>query len=217
MSSPASSHSRSHTSFPSDASSELVIRHLVKSPRSQNAWRAIMQRYEARILAYAAKKMGPKLRARVSAEDVVADAWLRILRDFGDFEYRERGSLFAWLCKQVFRVIADYARALERHPEGASIDAARDDSSGSGIAIPEPDSGPSSQVSRRDLQEHLRRALDKVHAPYKEVLYAYHFEDKTRLEIAAELGRNPNTVSQQLKRGLVLWREAALGRPTGAD
>lgn len=192
----------------SEGTSAAWIRHLKRKPDSQTVWGALTGRYQNRILVYAGSLLGPKLRRRTSPEEVVNDAWMRVIQNLDRFEYRQRGSVYQWLCLQVRRVAQDHARTALRR-DGAEPRLEADIAAES--QVPEAvqsGAGPATEVGRRDIKERLTAALERVPDIYRRVLVAFYLEDKGREEIAAEFGLKPNTVSQQLKRGLDHWREA---------
>ena len=103
--------------------SEIWVHHLQERPDSDTLWSALHDRYQKRILVYAHYRLGPDLRRTCDAEDMVNEAWIRIVTHWDQFEYRGPDSLFHWLCLQVRRAILDRRRQWERRDKGQEGDA----------------------------------------------------------------------------------------------
>jgi hypothetical protein len=73
--------------------------------------------------------------------------------------------------------------------------------------------GPPEHAVHAELRSELDRALGRIEAPYADVLSLHLRSDLSPSEIAIRLGRSPDTVRSQLRRGLDLLRRAL---PAGA-
>lgn len=195
-----------------DGTSAAWVRRLREDPGSNTVWDHLSDRYRNRILVYAAHRLGPQLRRVCDPEDVVNEAWMQIFARVDQFDYRHAGSLYAWLCQQVRRVILTKRRNLDRKGPLPKLHADLP----SDAAMPDPPAnapGPITEAGARDLKSQLLESLEKVPLIYRRVLIATHFEQRGRNEVAEELSLKANTVSQQLKRGMELWRSSFGGDP----
>jgi len=191
-----------------EGQSEIWIRELQERPGSDTVWEVLHDRYRRRILVYAHYRLGPELRRHADPEDIVNEAWARIIAAWDQFEYRGPDSLFHWLCLQVRRVILDRRRKLDRRSAGRDrqepalpVDV---------IDVTEKRIGPRTELIHRELRDRLSASLEKVPELYRRVLVSVFLEGRAPAEVADELDLKPDTVRKQLSRGIEHWR-AALG------
>lgn len=192
--------------------SEIWVKILQEKPGSDTVWSALHERYRRRILVYAHYRLGPDLRRTCDPEDVVNEAWGRIVKHWEKFEYRGADSLFHWLCLQVHRVVLDRRRKMDR----AAGDASGQKKSGipaDELDVTNPGAGPRTQVMQEELRDKLAKTLDSVPELYRRVLIPVCLEGRTPNEVAEELDMKPDTVRKQVKRGLEHWRNALGGDP----
>jgi len=191
--------------------SEIWIRRLLDRPDSDSVWDALHSRYKRRIVIYANYRLGPDLRLQVDAEDIVSEAWGRIVAAWPRFEYRGPDSLFHWLCRQVTRAILDRRRKHDRHrarTADGQLPVPPED-----LQLPAGGEGPRTMVMRRELRDKLTAALESVPELYRTVLIAVHLEGLALAEVAAERGVKVDTVRKQVARGIEHWRRALGGDP----
>lgn len=194
---------------PSDDSAALIggLQHSItrRSTGSQERWTSLKKLYDPHLLAHARSRIGTALLRVLDPDEVVDEAWIRVFEAWDDFQYGKKHALRSWLCLQVDRVILDRCRKERRRPPEVVLGS--DTSGGSGAEIPEPGSGPATVVARRDRREALMRAIDALPDIYRRALRAIWLEEKSRDDVAKELGIKPNTLTVQLKRGMELLRE----------
>ena len=148
-------------------------------------WRSLRRHVSARV------------RPGDQADDVVQDAWLKLLSRPPQRRDRIRG----WL-----RVVAERL-ALERLRRGRTRQR-RERAAARPEVVEHPDG---EEVERQGA---LLRLLEELRSPYREVVRLRYLEDLETADIAARLGRTESTVRSQLKRGLDLLR-ARLGVERG--
>lgn len=191
--------------------SEIWIRRLQQRPDTDSVWDALHSRYKRRIVIYANYRLGPDLRRQVDPEDIVSEAWGRVLAAWPRFEYRGPDSLFHWLCRQVTRAILDRRRKLERRrarsDDGPAALPPED------LQLPAGGEGPRTMVMRRELRDELTAALESVPELYRSVLIAIHLEGQAPADVAAERGVKVDTIRKQVARGIEHWRRALGGDP----
>ncbi|MEM1451439.1 MAG: sigma-70 family RNA polymerase sigma factor [Planctomycetota bacterium] len=121
-----------------------------------------------------------------SAGDLVQDAWVSALSNTGTPIRR----LGAWLTVAVRRSSSRAARERRRRADLEELMAARS------AAV--DDSG----VEARDAAAALRRMIDELADPYREVMRLRHVDEVSIPDIAERLERSPSTVRSQLTRGV---------------
>ena len=193
--------------------SEIWVHHLRERPDSDTLWSALHDRYQKRILVYAHYRLGQELRRTCDAEDVVNEAWFRIVSHWDRFDYRGPDSLFHWLCLQVRRAILDRRRRRDRQSADKEGEPGEPDLPADVLDVTEKRMGPRTEVMQMELRDRLTGALEAVPALYRKVLVAVLLEGRAPAEVAEEQGRKADTVRKQLARGMEHWRSALGGDP----
>lgn len=121
-------------------------------------------------------------------EDVAHEVFIVVQRRFGDLDVDR--SPRAWLAGIARRVVMHHQRS---HSRAARKKAAL-------AAVPTtPADDPQEVVSRRQAAALVRRFLDSLDAPRREVFVLIELEGMTAREVADVVGVNPNTVASRLR------------------
>jgi RNA polymerase sigma factor (sigma-70 family) len=176
---------------------DLVLR--VRSG-DEEAFRALFRRYGPLAKGLAFKVV----RQASMAEEIVQEAFLALWRDPGN--YREnRGSFRSWLLAAVHHRAVDLVRREE---------AQRRRSKEQRPAAPFEEDIADVVADRVDLaaeRERVRRALEDIPAPQRQVLELMYFDGKSQTEIASSLELPLGTVKSRtllgMRRLLVLLGE----------
>lgn len=165
----------------------------------QRAFDALFERVAERALAYIRARLGPRLRGKVEAVDVLQEAYVTAFGKLDDFAYRGPGSFAAWVCRIAGHVVADAADhfgALKRRsPDGtrnvtALIDRARSRT------------GPATAAERAEQLERLEAALDELADDERQALLLRYFHERTLDEVAEELGLHVSAVRRLIGRAM---------------
>jgi RNA polymerase sigma-70 factor (ECF subfamily) len=154
-----------------------------------------------RLLGFAHYRMGPELRGRYEAEDVVQETMLRAARDFSTFTYASPGAFYRWLTSIARHVMADLARhegRLRRSPEELVA------LSGADLA---DTLTPSRIAAQREQIGQLVARLNDLPDDSREVVVLAKFEGLPPAEIALRLGRTREQVALLLHRALKRLRD----------
>ncbi|MEO8802454.1 MAG: RNA polymerase sigma factor [Rudaea sp.] len=149
------------------------------------AFEQIYRRFERPVFSLAWRVLGN----RESAQDVLHDAMLKVFQRIG--QYRSDAPFWAWL-RQIALNEALMRLRGSRH-EWVDVDTHTlvDDT-------PEP--------SVRADAATLERALDRLPATTRSVLWLYHVEGYSHPEIAAAMGKTTSFSKSQLARGTARMR-----------
>ncbi len=191
------------------ATADLVAR---ARAGDRDAYDRLFELAADRALLFVRLRLGPALRDKVDALDVLQEAYLEAHQAFPRFEYRGRASFSRWLCRSIvnrIRGLADHFGAKKRQARPA------------GGAPPPPishvleraaapDTGPVTAVARQEERERLARAIEQLEPDEREVLLLRYFQDRTIEEVAASLGRSESAARRPLGRAT-----ARLGRIVG--
>lgn len=178
---------------PESASLDLVAR---IQEGDDTAWEELYRRYHDQLLLVVRTRLGSKLRARLTSEDifqsVVADAVKALRR----FEYRGPGSLERFLRTMVLNKIRDRADtfgAQKRSGEVPAGDAFLE-------RVPAPDSGAG--YFEAETYERLERELERLPEDMREVLVLRRIEGLSSQEAARRLGKSDAAVRKAYSRAL---------------
>ncbi|HEU4753267.1 MAG TPA: RNA polymerase sigma factor [Armatimonadota bacterium] len=152
--------------------------------------------HHARLRGFIARRVGTDAVDDVLQETLLA-GWTGLAR------FDRRSGFKAWLYGIALHKCVDSMRKRGR----------------TSVEVPLTDAlagwqSPEALYAAAELRETVRRAMDRLPPPQREVLELYYYAELTLAEIAAALGRNLNTVKYQFYRAHVVV-EQGLG-PSGA-
>lgn len=148
-----------------------------------------------RLLAFAASRIGPTLRAKLEPEDVVQDALLRAFESIHAFLGEDPRSLWSWLTSISEHLILNASRRRSVKELHLSTEGA-----GSHVS-------PSRGLRREERLARLERSLARLRPDQREVILLAKMEGLRAREIAERLGRSEAAVRQAISRGLKELRE----------
>ncbi len=169
---------------------------------------ALFRRYNGALTGVCASIV----RNRATAEEVVQDTWLAVLKEASDFE--GRSSLASW----IFAIACNKARTrVKRDRRTVSFDdygddhglAAAFDGHGRWSRMPElwDDATPERIVQGRELVAHVNRAIDTLPAAQRAVLILWGCRDLDSHEICTILKVSPENLRVLLHRARVGLRK----------
>ncbi|MFN6146814.1 MAG: RNA polymerase sigma factor [Planctomycetota bacterium] len=155
------------------------------------------------LRAQAEKRLGEFLKSRGNVDDYVQDAMLDFLRNAPRFQVRDGSqfrSLLARVLENTLRDRNDWFRAKRR-------DLARDRKLPTDSVLPldpalQRSTTPSRDVGRTELRDWVRLGLEMLDGEDRKILLAREYEDRSFVEIGAELGMSANAVRMRWVRAL---------------
>jgi RNA polymerase sigma-70 factor (ECF subfamily) len=194
-----------------DYSDLVTSRHVDQALRGDRAslgW--VVTRFTPLLKAQAAWRLGPALRKRYSAEDIVAEAWLVVLRRLGDL-VNDRGRstprLMAFLGTTVLNItnrrIDEHLRRTASHPPPSAKDADDDLRD-----LADTVTGAVTNAVRNESAAAIDAALAQLADKDREIIILRIAEGLSNNEAALQLGEAPNTVSHRYQRALEKLRKA---------
>ncbi|MCB9918295.1 MAG: sigma-70 family RNA polymerase sigma factor [Planctomycetes bacterium] len=176
---------------------------LISQTRSgdERACEALLVRYLPELHAFIRLRMGPRLLARETSEDLVQSVCREVLDDLGDFHYEHERGFKSWLFIQALRKVQDRAKYHSRQKRDVGREVAIDEAqllSGYASFLT-----PSRVVSQREDIERLERAFDKLPEDYRDVITWSKLLGLTHAEIGERMGRTETAVRALLYRALV--------------
>ncbi len=169
----------------------LVAPALVARARAgdHGAFAQLVERLQPRALRFAARMLGDE--SRDTADDVVQDAWVRVLRSFDSYDARH--GFEVWF----FTILANRCRsALRRRGlERRWIDRIDDD-------VPEVGHDPVRQLDASAGTAAVERALAALPAEQREAFLLRHVEQLSYEEIAVAVGAGVSACKMRVKRAM---------------
>lgn len=171
---------------------------------------ALVERVDPLLLLYARRQLRAPVDSRFDAEDIVNDAWARILPRIRELQPSD-GKLTRALLKFAATVINNRLRDLARaHREpGPSLGPAAS-SEGYGARRFEPaDESPGivSVVVRRELEARLKGCIAGLPERDREIILLRGIGQQSNEEVATLLGVRPGTIAVRYHRALERLRQ----------
>lgn len=171
----------------------------------------LARRHHVRLVRYLVTLVG-----RVeAAEDVAQEAFVRIYKHAR--EYREVAKVSTWLYRIATNLALNELRDRKRRP-ALSLDAPVGGPGGDGRAREvaqacEP--GPAERAEARDMQAHVRRAIDDLPELYRVVMLLCDLQGMSYEEAAVALGVKVGTIRSRLFRARERFEERLKGELPG--
>jgi RNA polymerase sigma-70 factor (ECF subfamily) len=186
----------------------------------QGALAELFSRHRDRLGRMVDFRLDTRLRGRVSASDVLQEAYIDALKRLPHYQADPGMPFFLWLrwvtCQRLVEVHRQHLGARAR-------DAAREVSIDGGGAITASSArmaeligeltSPSGAAQRAEALAQVQQALDRLDAIDREVLALRHFEELSNQEVAAVLGIQPAAASKRYVRALERLKNALAALP----
>jgi RNA polymerase sigma-70 factor (ECF subfamily) len=189
----------------------------------QQALATLFSRHRDRLGRMVDFRLDARLRGRVSASDVLQEAYIDALKRLPHFQADPDVPFFIWLRTVTVQRLIEVHR---QHLGAQARDAAREVRLGHGPMIEASSekmaeligdfTSPSQAAHRAEVMSGLREALDRLDPIDREVLALRHFEEMSNHEVAAMLGIQTAAASKRYVRALERLREA-LERSPGME
>jgi RNA polymerase sigma-70 factor (ECF subfamily) len=153
---------------------------------------ALIEQYQYRLFRYLVYITGNRERA----EDFFQETWIRVLER--GHQYNGKSRFEAWLFSIARHLVIDW----QRQRKAQSLDALTSPDEGAPMEFADDDPSPLHLVLTQESEETVQASLEKLRAPYREVLLLRFQEELGLAEIATVLSAPISTVKSRLYRGL---------------
>lgn len=167
----------------------------------RDALEQLLERMRPRLEAWVALHMGPALRARVDAEDLVQEILMKAAGAIGSFQPEGKRAFVKWLFTVARHQISDW----QRHYMAAKRDVQREQEIQPGLAAQA--TGPFSRAERNDQMELLLDALAELPENYRDILRLRRIEYLDNGEAAERLGISRENASVLYVRAMQALRK----------
>jgi RNA polymerase sigma-70 factor (ECF subfamily) len=198
-----------------------MSRHAEKPPASLSEIAGLakaFEEYRPRLLAMLRRRIDPALAPRVSAEDIVGEAFLRARARWSSHDPAS-ASTFTWLygiardCLiEAWRSANAAGRSIGREvpwPERSSAQL--------GLGLIGSVTTASKALERKDLGERIHKALGRLKPQDREILALRHFDGLSYKEAGAILKISEHAATVRYARALhrlkEVWKEISRGEP----
>ncbi len=138
-----------------------------------------------------------------SAEDAVHEAFIAIARNIDKIGDTDSNETAAYVCRAAKNRAINILNAKKREAEyGRPLNEDED------IAFDEPEF---ERICAECEVSHIAECINRLQAPYREVIVLRYLDDMSPHDISDVLGRKPETVKKQLLRGRKMLKEMLMG------
>ena len=164
-------------------------------------------RFRGYLRLLAGLQLGPRLRGKVDASDLVQQTLLEAYRKRGQFRGGSVAERLAWLRRILAHNLADILRAFDQEKRDVkrerSLEAALARSSlWLGRCLQAAGPSPSQKAEGHERALQVADALALLPEPQREALVLRYWEERPLAEIAQHMKRTHDAVASLLKRGL---------------
>jgi len=169
--------------------------------RDRRAIEELLVRHLSPLEAFLRLRMGPALRARLTAPDLVQSVCREVLEDLSGFQFRGEAAFRHWLYTRAQNKLMEKVRfegADKRSP-------AREEAPGEGTEVLSSYHTlvtPSRVLAARESVARIEAAFDSLPEDYREAITLHRICGLSHAEIAAQLGRSEGAVRNLVYRGL---------------
>jgi RNA polymerase sigma-70 factor (ECF subfamily) len=181
----------------SEASDEALMAQFQSGDRS--AFTALVRRHQTPLYNFAVRL----LRSAPAAEEVVQDAFVRVVVNAGEFKHASKFSTWLYTITRNLCIDAARKRTLRNHP---SLDESKRDEGGEGPTLGERTADGRANVERSavsvEIRERLVAAVDELPDEQREVFLLREVSNVPFRDIAEIVGVPENTVKSRMRYAL---------------
>lgn len=181
----------------------------------------VFEEYRPRLLAMLERRIDPSLAHRVDPDDVLNEAfivarlrWASVANQLQSQSLPSDPSSmqYAWLYRLVLDTLIEVYRRHTRQKRDVRLDMPWPDASSIqlGFGLVNQGTSPSEAVMRGELQQSVRRVVDLLKEPEREILWMRHNDQLSFREIGAVLSITENAATVRYTRALrrlrVFWQ-----------
>lgn len=172
--------------------------------RDRQALEELVRRHGAKIYGVALQITRDEHEAQEVVQDALVNVWNKI-----EF-FEGRSALTSWLYRVTANAALMRLRRNKKFEQNISLDATRDEDELPVISLPDVKSEPHQALTRAELGERMRAAIDALAEPYRTTVLLADVEEMSMEEIAEAMGVTVAAVKSRLHRARLALRKALL-------
>ena len=181
---------------------------LIESARNGDAaaLNELFARHHGLMVAFARRKIGPRLRQKEDADDLAQTTFREATRDFSQYEYRGESSLLAWLVQILQNKIRDKAEYYSATKRDVSRERTVEDQLSDAEDVhrydpPSAELSVTQSVAREEEFRILRETLEELSSDHRKAITLVFFQGLSLREAGQQMGgRTEDAVRMLLRR-----------------
>lgn len=164
----------------------------------------LLARHLPALRAFVRLRVGPALRARESASDIVQSACRDVLQDAGRWQYNGEAGFKAWLYATALRKIADRAEywGAQKRAAAREVPLQGAGSEDGLLEVYRSVASPSEEAAGREALARLEAAFDRLDDGEREIIVLARVVGLTHAQIGEQLGIAEAAARKRLFRAL---------------
>jgi len=172
-----------------------------------------LDRFRSYLLLLAQVRLGPEVRRKLEASDIVQQTLLEAHRDHANFRGQTVAAKVAWLRQILARNLANSIRDLRRGKRDLARERSLENAlEESALRLEEwlaaEQSSPSMHAERQERAVRVAEAMTELPESQREAIILRYWHARSLAEIATELGVSTSAVTGLLQRGLRTLRNS---------
>lgn len=180
--------------------SEMLVRAAAQQDRA--AAEALLVQHLPTLRGWLRLRMGPKLRARATEDDLVQSVAREVIADLSGFEWRGEAAFRHWLYARAQTKLLEKARFLGAEKRDPAKEAPIPDHSDALLGCYADLATPSKDLATQEALRAIEAAFDSLPEEYREAITLYRICRLSYPEIAERMQRSEGAVRNLVYRGL---------------
>lgn len=187
-------------------STRRVLERIAEEP--ELAWSQLLRRSESKLRVLLHFRMPDHVRLVCDEDDLLQEVWAEAARNLERFEHRGPGSLHRWLAAILQNKLLHASRSSTRQPASVSdvgdLPGSRTGPWPPGLleALETTQPGVSQDARRRELEERVRRVLERLPEEQRRAVLFKVYEGLSGREAALREGVDESTISVRFRKAL---------------
>jgi RNA polymerase sigma-70 factor (ECF subfamily) len=170
--------------------------------RDKSAMEELLRRHGAKMFGVAMQLM----RNETDAQEVMQDALITVWNKIGSFE--GRSAFTSWLYRVTANAGLMKLRKNKKFEQNVPLEDYGGDRELPVLQLADPTANPVTSVTRAELGDHVRAAIDALPEPYRTTVLLSDVEEMSMEEVAAAMDVSVPAVKSRLHRGRLALRKA---------
>lgn len=168
----------------------------------KKAFDELLARHQSRLFSYILFMVRDEDRAN----DLFQETFVRVITYLNDGRYTANGKFYSWMACIAHNVVVDYFREFK---EMRCYDAPNNNDFSNSLKLSVEIVSREEELVSQQVLADVRRLMDALPAPQREIVYMRYYQDISFKEIAEVLGISINTALGRMRYALINMRKLA--------